>query len=110
MKVAIPVTPEGLLERRWGKAPRIAVADVDDRGSILSWEEFAVAWDVAHDQGTEGSHHARVVRFLREHAVQAVVVEHMGAPMQHTLGRMGLTIHPARSAVAREAVELALRP
>lgn len=106
--VAIPVTPDGGVEQRWGRAPRIAVARVED-GAITSWEEHAVGWDVAHDTGTEGSHHARVVRFLREHGVTHVVVDHMGAPMQQTLGKMGITIVPAGSARARDAVERALR-
>lgn len=107
MNIVIPVTPEGLVERRWGKAPRVAVANVTD-GAITDWQEYAVGWDIAHDEGPEGAHHARIVRFLREHAVSHVVVDHMGAPMQHTLGKLGIAILPARSVSAREAVERAV--
>lgn len=103
---AVPVTPDGGVERRWGRAPRIAIARVED-GAVTDWQEHAVGWDVAHDEGTEGSHHARVVRFLREHGVTHVVVDHMGAGMHHTLGRMGIEILPVRSNLAREAVALA---
>ncbi len=107
MNIAIPVTSEGRVEQRWGKAPRIAVAAVAD-GAITGWDEYAVGWDLAHDEGTEGSHHARIVRFLREHEVTHVVVDHMGAPMQHTLGRMGVVILGAGSPDARESVILAV--
>lgn len=73
----------------WGKAQRIAIATVDD-GTITDWTEHDVRWDVAHDEGTEGSHHARVVRFLRDNGVQVVATGHMGPPMARMLGTMGI--------------------
>lgn len=106
MRIAIPVTPDGHVEQGWGRAPLVAVATRED-GAITDWAVHQVRWDVAHDEGTEGSHHARVVRFLREHGVTHVVVDHMGAGMHHTLGRMGIEILPVRSNLAREAVALA---
>lgn len=106
MIIAIPVTPDGGVDQRWGRAPRVAVATVED-GAITAWREHAVGWDVAHDLGTEGSHHARIVRFLREHSVTHVVVDHMGPGMRRTLGKLGIGIRPVRSLVAREAVAMA---
>lgn len=103
MNIAIPVTSDGQVEPRWGRAPMVAVATVD-AGQVTDWVVHRVGWDVAHDEGTEGSHHARIVRFLRENAVEAVVVDHMGQGMLHTLGKMGIPVLPARSADAREAV------
>ncbi len=73
----------------WGKAQRIALATVDD-GTITDWAEHDVRWDLAHDEGTEGSHHARVVRFLRENGVQVVATGHMGPPMARMLATMGI--------------------
>ncbi len=73
----------------WGKAQRIAIASVDD-GTITEWTEHDVRWDVAHDEGTEGSHHARVVRFLRDNGVQVVATGHMGPPMARMLATMGI--------------------
>lgn len=73
----------------WGRAQRIAIATVD-AGAITDWTEHDVRWDIAHDEGTEGSHHARVVRFLRENGVQVVVTGHMGPPMARMLGTMGI--------------------
>ncbi|NCD20051.1 MAG: hypothetical protein EOL89_08725 [Actinobacteria bacterium] len=108
MNIAIPVTPDGGVEQGWGRAPRVAIVRVED-GAIADWEEHAVGWDVAREEGTEGAHHARIVRFLREHGVTHVVVAGMGAGMQRTLGKMGIEILPARSLLAREAVGLAAR-
>jgi predicted Fe-Mo cluster-binding NifX family protein len=91
MILCIPVTATGEIDPRWGRAARIAVAEVRD-GSVVSWEVVETGWDVLHDAGSEGSHHARVARFLREHAVEVVVADHMGPPMAHMLGEMGLTV------------------
>lgn len=106
MRIAIPVTPDGRVEEGWGRAPLVAVATRED-GGITDWEVHQVRWDVAHDEGTEGAHHARIVRFLRDNAVEAVVVDHMGQGMRHTLGKMGIPVLPALSADARQAVEQA---
>jgi len=86
--VCVPVTVEGLLDRRWGRADRVAVATVSEDG-IGSWEEFDVGWGGLHDAGSEGSHHARIARFLREHGVEAVAAHHMGPGMSHMLGEDG---------------------
>ena len=89
--VALPVAPGRRLGHSWGKAPVVALATVRG-GAVVGWEEHEVRWDVAHDEGHHGSHHARVVRFLREHGVTAVAADHMGEPMVHTLGRLGVTV------------------
>ena len=65
-----------------------AVAEVTD-GAVTRWTEHDVAWDRLHDEGGEGSHHARIVRFVREHGAEVIVPGHMGPPMQHTLGKLG---------------------
>lgn len=89
--VAMPVTPDGGLEPRFGRAPRMAVARVDG-DEIIDWQVHEVRWDVSHDEGTHGSHHARIVRFMREQGVQRVVFSHMGSPMVNTLGKLGLLL------------------
>ena len=75
----------------WGRAQRIAIAAVED-GAVTEWTEHDVRWDLAHDEGTEGSHHARVVRFLRDNAVQVVATGHMGPPMARMLATMGIRV------------------
>ena len=93
----------------WGKAQRIALATVDDDGTVTDWAEHDVRWDLAHDEGTEGSHHARVVRFLKENGVQVVATGHMGPPMARMLATMGIravtdaTGDPRTAAVAAAA-------
>ena len=100
--VCVPITSEGQVGPRWGRADRVAVATVDEH-KITYWREFDVGWDSLHDGGTEGSHHARVARFLREHRVEAVVAHHMGAGMAHMLEKMGLTMQLGSTGSAREA-------
>lgn len=102
MRVGVPVTPAGQIDR-WGRARRIAVAQVLS-GEIVDWQESDVGWDELHDAGTEGGHHARVARFVREQGVEAVVVEHMGADMAHMLHLLGVTVHLGAAGDARAAV------
>ncbi len=103
MIVCIPVSGDGQVGAGWGRARRVALATVTD-GQLTGWDEVDVGWDVAHDQGHEGSHHARVVRFLREHAVDVVVAGGMGPPMQNTLGKLGVRTVLGVSGDARAAV------
>ena len=102
MVICVPVTTEGLIDLRWGRANRVAIADVTD-GTIVAWHDYDVRWDALHDAGTEGSHHARVARFLQEHHVLGVVANHMGEPMAHMLERMGVRVWLGAVGDAREA-------
>jgi predicted Fe-Mo cluster-binding NifX family protein len=110
MIMCTSVTNEAMIDPRWGRADRVAVADVVN-GQIVSWQEVEVSWSRLHDEGTPGSHHARVVTFLREHKVEAVVANHIGDGMARTLATMGLPVHlgavgDARAAVLAAAGEL----
>ena len=89
----------------WGKAKTLALARVED-GVIVDWQEVAVGWDVLHDAG-EGSHHARIVRFLREHDVEVAVTGHMGPPMQNTLAKLGVRVVLGATGDARAAASAA---
>jgi predicted Fe-Mo cluster-binding NifX family protein len=91
MVVCLPVMADGSIDPRWGRAQRIAVAQLTAEG-IGNWTEFEVGWDTHHDDGTEGAHHARIARFLQDHSVEAVVAGHMGPPMVHMLDRMGVKV------------------
>lgn len=102
MVVCVPVTRGGLVDPRWGRADRVAIAEVTVNG-VGDWQEFDVGWGTLHDEGTEGSHHARVARFLLAHYVEAVVVDHMGEAMMRTLQQMGLEVHFGAGGNARQA-------
>ena len=106
MIICAPVTNEGMIDPRWGKADWVALANVAD-GEIVSWQEVEVSWSRLHDEGTPGSHHARVVTFLREHDVEAVVVNHMGDGMVRMLDTMSLPVHMGAAGDARAAVKAA---
>ncbi|HEX9100283.1 MAG TPA: NifB/NifX family molybdenum-iron cluster-binding protein [Candidatus Dormibacteraeota bacterium] len=106
MVVCLPVTAEGLIDLRWGRADRVAITEITGDG-IGVWQEYVVGWDALHDAGSEGSHHARVARFLQEHHVEAVVANHMGPPMAHMLQQMGVKVWLGATGDARQA---AMRP
>ncbi len=106
MRVCVPVTGTGRVDPRWGRADRVAVAEVLD-GAVRDWQEFAVSWGTLHDEGTEGSHHARIARFLRENRVDAVAAEHVGAGMQRMLDAMGVRLVTGLAGDAISAVRTA---
>ncbi|MGC3995635.1 MAG: NifB/NifX family molybdenum-iron cluster-binding protein [Propionicimonas sp.] len=107
MIVATPVTAEGQSAAAWGRARWIGIADVRD-GTVSAWEIHEVGWDASHDEGTHGSHHARIVRFLREQRIEAVVVDHMGPGMVQVMNTMGIPVLPAAPGDAQASVLVAL--
>lgn len=108
MIVCVPVTPDGEVDPRWGRAALVAVAKVEG-GRIVAWDEYPVAWDVLHDVGSEGGHHARVARFVQEHGVEVVVAGHMGPPMAQMLAKMQILARTGAQGDARAAVTAAGR-
>jgi len=107
MVVCIPLAPDGSIDPRWGRAQRMAVAELTS-GLVTGWTEFEVGWDSLHDEGTEGAHHARIARFLKDHSVEAVVAGHMGPPMVHMLEKMGVKVTLDATGSARVAALRAL--
>jgi len=98
-----PVTIEGMVDPRWGRADRVAVADVVN-GEMVSWQVLEVWWSRLHDEGSHGSHHARVMTFLRDYQVEALVANHIGDGMVRMLDTMGLPVHLNAAGDARSAV------
>jgi len=107
MIVCIPVTDDGHVGGGWGRAHRVALVTIVD-DSPLGWQEIEVGWDTAHDEGTEGSHHARIARFVIDHHVDAVVAGHMGPPMARMLDKLGIRTSVGAEGDARAAVQAAL--
>lgn len=103
MILTVPVTTDGQVDMKFGKAVTMAVATVE-AGEITDWQQHDVGWDVLHDQGEHGQHHARIVRFLKEQGVERVLFAHMGQPMIHTIGKMGLELVEVPVMDARDAV------
>lgn len=103
MVICVPVMPDGSVDASFGRAARLSVMRVEN-GRIVAAEEHDVGWDVLHDAGPSGSHHGRIVRFLREQEVEAVVAGHVGPPMVETMGKMGLRIWLGAAGDARAAV------
>lgn len=93
----------------YGRARSMAIAAVAD-GAVTDWNVADVRWDVLHDEGPEGSHHGRIVRFLRDNGVEVVVTGHMGPPMQNTLAKLGLRVVLGATGDARAAAVAAAAP
>lgn len=101
--VCVPVAPGRVVDHSWGKAQVVATATVRD-GAVATWTEDAVGWDVQHDVGPHGQHHARIARFLLDKGAHAVVASHMGPPMVNMLGKMGVVVQLGASGDAAAAV------
>ncbi|HEY3339956.1 MAG TPA: NifB/NifX family molybdenum-iron cluster-binding protein [Propionicimonas sp.] len=107
MIVATPVTEDGRSAEAWGRAHWIGVADVSG-GAVSSWDVHEVGWDESHDEGTHGSHHAMIVRFLKERAIEAVVVDHMGEGMVRVMETMQIPLLPASPGDAQASILTAI--
>ena len=107
MIICAPVMANGDIDPRWGKADRVAVVEVED-GEILLWSEVEVGWSQLHDSGTHGSHHARIVTFLKENKIDAIVANHMGDGMVRMLETMKIPVYFEASGNARDAVTKAI--
>jgi len=108
MIICVPVKSDGSVDPRWGRADWVAVAEVVG-GKIANWQEIEVSWDRLHDEGTDGSHHARVAKFLRDHHVETVVAHHIGDGMVRMLDTMGISVHLEAAGDAK-AVVLGVKP
>ena len=103
MILLTPVTEDGRTDSRFGRAHWVAIAEVVE-AALASWTVHEVDWDGLHDAGTHGSHHARVISFLREQGVEAVVAPHLGEGMARMLTSAGLPILPASPGDAKASV------
>ena len=107
MKIAIPVDTDGNVDHRWGKAHYVAIAETDASGKLSDFTTHAVRWDELHDEGGHGQHHARIIRFLREQEADAVMVNHMGNGIAHSIDRLGLIILAGAAGDARSLAQVA---
>jgi len=102
MIVCLPVTADGQIGQSWGRAERVAVAELGESG-ISRWDEFEVRWDQTHDLPDHNQHHERIASFLVDHKVGCVVAGHMGPPMVEMLDQMRIGVQLGASGEARSA-------
>jgi predicted Fe-Mo cluster-binding NifX family protein len=111
VKIAVPIIHDGnaepVIDHRWGRADWVAIAEVNN-DQISSWDEIEVSWDKLHDEGTHGSHHARISKFLTANGITMVVADHMGEGMLRMLDTMKITIALDAEGSAKEAVLAAI--
>ncbi len=108
MRIATPVDAAGQSAHSWGRAHWVAVAEVTD-GAIASWQVHEVSWDDLHDTGTPGTHHARVVTFLKDQDVRAIVVDHVGDGMQRMLATLSIPLLQTTPGDAKASVLAAVQ-
>jgi predicted Fe-Mo cluster-binding NifX family protein len=106
MIIGVTTTPHGTVGGGLGRAQTVAVADVRD-GEVTSWTEVPVGWGDLHGIGPEGTHHARIVRFVREHALECVVTSGLGESMRTTMGKLGVVVRTDLTGDARAAAAAA---
>jgi len=102
MIVGVTTTPEGTVGGGLGRAQTMAVADVRD-GAVVAWTAHHVGWGDLHGTGPEGTHHARIVRFVREHGLEGVVTSGLGEGMRTTMGKLGVVVRTDLAGDARAA-------
>lgn len=96
------VSPRGTVTGGLGRAQDLAVAEVRD-GVVAQWAEHHVGWGDLHGTGPEGTHHARIVRFVREHGIECVVTSGLGEGMRTTMAKLGVAVRTDLAGDAREA-------
>ncbi|MFZ2226899.1 MAG: NifB/NifX family molybdenum-iron cluster-binding protein [Candidatus Nanopelagicaceae bacterium] len=104
MIICTPVTSDGNIDPRWDRADWIAIAEVIN-GKIVNWQEIDVLWSQLYYSGTFGSHDDRIVKFLREHRVEAVIANHVGDSMAQIFGTMRISVHLGATGDAQLAVK-----
>ncbi|MDR2348738.1 MAG: hypothetical protein LBD90_09060 [Bifidobacteriaceae bacterium] len=107
MIFCVPVEADGRVGHGWGRARAVAVASLGEDGRIAEWAVHQVGWDELHGAEAHGSHHARIVRFLRAHRVGCVVAEHMGPGMTRVMESMRIATFLGAAGSARACVEQA---
>jgi predicted Fe-Mo cluster-binding NifX family protein len=100
--VAVTVTPEGRVGGGLGRAQTVALADVRE-ATVAHWTEVPVGWGDLHGSGPEGTHHARIVRFLVENEVAVVVTSGLGEGMRRTLDKLRVAVRTDLAGDARAA-------
>lgn len=107
MKIATPVLPNGMVNAHFGRAKRIAIADVEN-GQITEWKEIDVPFAEEHDHHNghhhdhgnhdhhhhHHGHHESMKNFMIENGVDIVLVEHAGPGMVRVFNDTDIKLIP----------------
>ena len=102
MNIATAVTVDGLTATGLGRAHWVGVAEVTGP-RVTAWAIHEVGWDDA-SLFSRPSRHNRIVRFLVEQEIRAVVVPRLGRHLAEAIDALGITVLPASPGDARESI------
>lgn len=100
----VPITDEGAVDDLpLGRTHAVATCRVVD-GQVVDWAEHIVDWDTSYGVDVAGPHHTRVVRFMRDHAVDAVIAGQVCDSVTKVLTHMGVDVRTEIAGDARTAI------
>lgn len=117
MRIAVAVLPNGMVNAHFGRASKMALADVEN-GAITKWEEIDAPFaemhgDHHHHHGAghqpSPTHQSTIKNFLVEQNVNVVLVHHAGPGLQKVKDDTDIEIVAGAQGNAREAVEELLK-
>lgn len=119
MKIAVAVLPNGMVNAHFGRADKLAFANIEN-GQITEWEEVSVPFAASHGdhghhhdhdhQHEHGHHHASghhesIKDFLVESGVNLVLLDHAGPGMKLVQEQTDIKIVVGAQGNAKEAVQ-----
>ncbi len=105
--ICIPLNADGTIHDRLGKANTVAICKLED-GQVSDWTEHVVEWDTTYGVDVMGVHHPRIMRFMQDQKVDAVVADNVCDVIQRSLPNVGVTVHPGFTGDARSVVASAM--
>ena len=101
--ICVPLNPDGSIHDRLGQARTVALCKVTG-DQVAEWTEHLVEWDTTYGVDVMGAHHPRLIRFMQEQHVDAVVADNVCDVIQRSLPHVGVTVHDGFTGDARTAV------
>ncbi len=111
MRIAVAVTPDGMVNSHFGRTATMALVDVEN-GEVASWKEIDAPFAAMHGEHGhhEGGHHHpeshqdTIKDFLLEQDVDVVFVHHAGRGLYKVMNETDMQVMTGAQGSAREAV------
>ncbi|WP_066174411.1 NifB/NifX family molybdenum-iron cluster-binding protein [Bacillus marinisedimentorum] len=112
MRIAVAVTPDGMVNAHFGRTATLALVDVEN-GEVARWNEIDAPFAAMHGEHGhhEGGHHHHpanhqdtIKDFLLEQNVDVVFVHHAGRGLHKVMNETDMKVMTGADGSAREAV------